>query len=119
MKYNIFFKGRVDRSTLKKYYLNSVGMICLGYDETFCLNIIEAYSCGLPVISFGFTAVDEITDKKNSFIMNDYSDFYKIFLSILYLKPTKRKNMIKYCVNYSKKFYLKNIMNKWLKILNL
>ena len=118
-KYNIFFKGRVDRSTLKKYYLNSMGMICLGYDETFCLNIIEAYSCGLPVISFGYTAVDEITNRKNSFIMNDYSDFHKIFLTILYLKPNKRKKMIKYCVNYSKKFYLKNIINQWIKILNL
>ena len=118
-KYNIFFKGRVNRSTLKKYYLNSMGMICLGYDETFCLNIIEAYSCGLPVISFGYTAVDEITNRKNSFIMNDYSDFHKIFLTILYLKPNKRKKMIKYCVNYSKKFYLKNIINQWIKILNL
>ena len=42
-----------------------MGMICLGYDETFCLNALEANSCGLPVITFGKTALNEmIIDKK-------------------------------------------------------
>ena len=42
-------------------------MICLGYDETFCLNAIESFACGLPIITFGHTAVAEISNKKNSF----------------------------------------------------
>ena len=27
-------------------------MICLGYDETFCLNALEANACGLPILTF-------------------------------------------------------------------
>ena len=43
-------------------------MICLGYDETFCLNAIEAMKMGLPVISLGKTALkDKIIPKKTDF----------------------------------------------------
>ena len=34
-------------------------MICLGYDETFCLNALEANSCGLPIITFAKTALKD------------------------------------------------------------
>ena len=55
-----------------------MGMICLGYDETICLNALEANSCGLPVITFGKTALNEmIIDKKNGFIINDFDDLEK------------------------------------------
>ena len=35
-KSKIFFHGRVPRNVLINYYNKSYGMICLGYDETFC-----------------------------------------------------------------------------------
>ena len=35
-------------------------MICLGYDETFCLNAIKSMRMGLPVISLCETALKEI-----------------------------------------------------------
>ena len=35
-------------------------MICLGYDETFCLNAIESMSMGVPVISLGKTSLNEL-----------------------------------------------------------
>lgn len=117
-KFNIFFMGNVDKITLKKYYSKSMGMICLGYDETFCLNVIEGFSCGLPMISFGLSAVSEIVNNKNSFIMNDYNDFDKILFRIYNLRYTKRISLIKYCVNFSKKFYLKNIITDWYRVLN-
>ena len=48
-------------------------MICLGYDETFCLNAIEANACGLPVITFGETVLkDIIKNNYNGFIVKDY-----------------------------------------------
>ena len=61
---NIHFFGRISKKA-KEIYQKSMGMICLGYDETFCLNALEANSCGLPVITFGKTALNEmIIDKK-------------------------------------------------------
>lgn len=119
VKYNIFFKGRVNKSTLKEYYSKSMGMICLGYDETFCLNVIEGFSCGLPIISFGLSAVNEIINKKNSFIINNYTDFEKILFHVYNLKYSKRISMINYCTNFSKKFYLKNIIANWYRVLDL
>ena len=35
-------------------------MVCLGYDKTFCLNALEAFSQSLPIISLGETAVNEL-----------------------------------------------------------
>ena len=118
-KFNIFFMGKVNKITLKKYYSKSMGMICLGYDETFCLNVIEGFSCGLPMISFGLSAVSEIVNKRNSFIMNDYNDFDKILFRIYNLKYRERILKINYCINFSKKFYLKNIISDWYRVLNL
>ena len=65
---NIFYHGNVSRKTLISNYKDSMGMICLGYDETFCLNAIEAMSTGLPIITLGKTALREI-------IINNYNGF--------------------------------------------
>ena len=62
---NIIHLGRVSKTKLRNIYTQSTAMICLGYDETFCLNAIEANSCGLPVIGFGKTALNELV--KNSY----------------------------------------------------
>ena len=59
-KNNIFFHGRVDKNILIKFYKKSMAMICLGYDETFCLNAIESMSCGLPILSFKKTALKDL-----------------------------------------------------------
>ena len=50
-------------------------MICLGYDETFCLNALEANSCGLPVLTFGKSALNElILNNYNGFVVNNFKD---------------------------------------------
>ena len=89
-KKNIQFFCRISKNKLKEIYQKSMGMICLGYDETFCLNALEANSCGLPVITFGKTALNEmIIDKKNGFIINDFDDLEKKINYIINLKKTK------------------------------
>jgi glycosyltransferase involved in cell wall biosynthesis len=57
---NVYFYGRVSKAKLKKVYQDSLAMICLGYDETFCLNALEANSCGLPIITFAKTALKDL-----------------------------------------------------------
>ena len=56
-------------------------MICLGYDETFCLNALEANSCGLPIITFAKTALrDYSIDNYNSLIAKNFNDLSKKFI---------------------------------------
>lgn len=116
-KYNIFFKGRVSKKILIKYYLNSMGMICLGYDETFALNVIEGFSCGLPMITFGHTAVGEIINNKNAFILNNYDNFASIVTRVANLNLVKRNKISNYCVKFSKNYLLDKIISKWTKII--
>ena len=47
--YNVYYKGRVNKQTLIGFYRKSLAMICLGYDETFCLNAIESFAFGIPI----------------------------------------------------------------------
>lgn len=118
-KYNIFYKGRVNKNILKMYYQKSMAMICLGYDETFSLNVLEGFSCGLPMITFGYTAVGELINKKNSFILKKYSNLSNIVFSIYKLNNKKRDMISNYCINFSKRFYLDKQFYKWKKLLRL
>ena len=113
---NIFYKGRVPKKELKKIYSKSMGMICLGYDETFCLNALEANACGLPVITFGKTALKNyVTNNHNGFIVNSISD---VGIKIKYLLNMKsRKKIIYKSSIISKKYLLKFIIHDWIKLL--
>ena len=89
---NILFYGRVSKSKLKSTYLNSLAMICLGYDETFCLNALEANSCGLPIITFGKTALKDYSiSNYNSIIAKNFNDLENKIFYLLSLN--KRKKM--------------------------
>ena len=118
LRHNIFLKGRVSKKELKNYYNISMGMICLGYDETFCINAIEAFSCGLPLITFGLTAVNELIDDRNSFKMNNFDEFDKKILKILDMSDFQRKRYINYCYNFSKKYKIQKIIPFWKRVFN-
>ena len=113
LNYNIFFMGRVSKKELIKQYNLSMGMFCLGYDETFCLNAIEAFSCGLPIITFGYTSLSELSKKYNSFIINDFTAIPKIVFKILNLNPSSRSKIIRYSKNFSRNYSLKKISSAW------
>ena len=93
-----------------------MGMVCLGYDETFCLNALEANACGLPVITLGKTVLkDYVINNFNGYIVNNFSD---IALKIKYLiKLKSRKKIIQNSISTSKKYYLDTIIHDWLKLL--
>jgi len=113
---NIFFKGRVSKNELKKTYCEAMGMICLGYDETFCLNALEANACGLPVITLGKTALKNyVLNNYNGFVVDTFSE---IASKIKYLLNIKSRNkIIKNSISMSKKFSLNNVIQDWLKLL--
>ena len=118
-KYNIFFHGRVDKNILIKFYKKSMAMICLGYDETFCLNAIESTSCGLPVLSFKKTALkDLIKNNINGFKLDNFQDLSKKIIFLINMDREKRTKIINKTYEYSQKFYFKNIKNKWISLIS-
>ena len=114
---NIFFFGRVSKSKLKSTYLNSLAMICLGYDETFCLNALEANSCGLPIITFGKTALKDYSiSNYNSIIAKNFNDLENKIFYLSSLNKRKKDTLIKNSFNHSKKFRLNIISKLWIKL---
>ena len=111
-----FFFGRVSKKKLKNIYLKSTAMICLGYDETFCLNALEANSCGLPIITFAKTALrDYSIDNYNSLIAKNFNDLSKKFIFNL-IKKKIWINIIKFNPT-CQKFDPSLITKKWLKMI--
>lgn len=115
---NIYFFGKVPKNKLINIYKHSTAMICLGYDETFCLNALEANSCGLPVLSFGKTALKElIKNNHNGFKVNTFNDLAKKIHFLLTTVEKNKRRLINNSMNYSSKFKLNKILPYWLKLL--
>jgi glycosyltransferase involved in cell wall biosynthesis len=118
-KNNIFFHGRVNKNILIKFYKKSMAMICLGYDETFCLNAIESMSCGLPILSFKKTALNDlIKDNINGYKVDDFHNLSKKIIFLMNMDKKKRIKIINKTYKYSQKFYFKNIKNKWISLIS-
>ncbi len=118
-KYNIFFHGRVNKQKLIKYYSQATAMICLGYDETFCLNAIESFSCGTPVISFKKSALNDLI--KNNINGYKVDNFIKLADKINYLinlKQNQKRKIIASTKKFSKKYYFSHVENQWLNLIN-
>ena len=118
-KENIYFHGRVSKNVLIKYYNKSIASICLGYDETFCLNAIESMSCGVPVLSFKKTALlSLIRENINGFKVDNFFELKNKINELILLPNIKRKKLIATTYKFSKKYYFKEIENKWLRIIS-
>ena len=116
---NIFFHGKVPRQSLIRFYKKSSAMICLGYDETFCLNAIEAMSQGLPIISLGITALEELLiDNYNGFKINKIDDLPDVINKIINLKKLKKIEFYKNSLKFSKKYNFSHIKKKWNYLIN-
>ena len=108
-KYNIYFHNRVSKKILIKYYKQSLASLCLGYDETFCLNAIESMSCGAPVLSFKMTALNKL--------IKNFEKIYKKIIFIMNMSYTKRSILIDKTYSYSKKYYFDKIKSKWMRLI--
>ena len=118
-KYNIIFLGRVKKNQLRRVYETSLGMICLGYDETFCLNAIEANACGLPVITFGKTALkDIIKNNYNGSIVKNYKSLSNKILELINNDQLTKNKYINNSIKSSKKYHFNKIEKKWVKLFN-
>ena len=118
-KFNIFFHRKIPRNKLFNFYKRTNGMICLGYDETFCLNAVEAMKMGIPVFSLGETALNDlIAVNKNGFKFNKIDQIDKPIIRFLNLNHLKKKRIIKSSAVFASKFDSKNILKKWDSLIN-
>ena len=117
-KYNIYIHGFVNKKTLINYYSLSSGIICPGYDETFCLNAIEGNSVGLPILTFGLTNLKNlVVNKSNGFVVKDFTQMISAILYINNLQLNKRIKLINSCYKFSKKYYPEKSFHLWKKFL--
>ena len=113
--YNIYFFGRVPKNQLKRIYSKSLAMICLGYDETFCLNALEANACGLPLLTFGKTVLKYYAvNNFNSYLVNNYNELSQKINLIS--KNKINKKIINNSYNRSKEYRIEKIVQSWIKL---
>jgi glycosyltransferase involved in cell wall biosynthesis len=118
IKYNIFCHGKIARQKLLNFYKKSIGMICLGYDETFCLNAIEAMKIGLPIVSLGKTALNEIIeDKKNGYLVDNINNIDKPIINLINLDTPRKDSLSKYCVKFASNYNSNIIFKDWEKLI--
>ena len=118
LKYNIFCHGKIPRQKLLNFYKKSIGMICLGYDETFCLNTIEAMKMGLPIVSLGKTALNEIIeDKKNGYLTDNIDNIDKPIFNLINLDTPRRDSLSKYCIKFASNYSSNIIFKHWEKLI--
>lgn len=118
IKYNIFCHGKIPRQKLLNFYKKSIGMICLGYDETFCLNAIEAMKMGLPIVSLGKTALNEIIeDKKNGYLVDNIDNIDKPIFNLINLDTPSRDSLSKYCIKFASNYSSNIIFKHWEKLI--
>ena len=117
-EFKIFHHGKIPRNKLLNFYKKSSGMICLGYDETFCLNAIEAMKMGLPVISLGQTALKEIINhKKNGYLIDSIDKIDKPIIDIINSNMNKKKLLTSSCKKFASNYSSKIIFKKWDKLI--
>ena len=101
---------------IQKEYLNSSIFVFSSRYEGFGLVLVEAMSCGLPVVSFACPCGprDIIDDGENGFLIEpgDVDSFSKSIQKLMN-NPALRKKMSEKAFNSVEKYSLDSIMKKW------
>jgi glycosyltransferase involved in cell wall biosynthesis len=89
-------------------------MICLGYDETFCLNAIEGMKMGLPIISLGETALKEIIkDKMNGYLIDNINSIDVPIMNLIKLDNYRRLSLSNNCIKFASNYNSNIIFKDW------
>ena len=113
---NVIMPGFVNTEEVYKYMAKSDLYVMSSFRESFALVLVEAYSCGLPVISFDIlTGPREIVknNKTGYLIKNrEVKDMANKINELLNDKK-KLKEFSKNAIEESKKYTIDNIVKKW------
>lgn len=104
---------------VKKQLLNSDIFALTSSSEGFPMVVLEAYECGVPVITFNFkTSCNEVVkNAETGFIVEmDNTDEYLEKLEELCRNSELRKKMGKAAKEYAKNFYPEVVSKRWYKL---
>lgn len=115
---NVVFTGFVDDSLLPGAYASAEIFISPSYSETFGLTFVEAMSFGLPVIGVNRLGAKEvIRNRKNGFLVEpDDEEAMAARINLLLKKPALRKKLGAQGKKDAKKYDMKKIAEKFLKL---
>jgi glycosyltransferase involved in cell wall biosynthesis len=118
----IKFFGIVSRENLAKKYSYSTAMIHPGYDETFCISVLEGQASGLPTLTFDRTALSErVINKINGYKVKSFDEMGKKAIELV-TNESKWLYLSNKSINLSKKYSWKSVAISWhnyLKKINL
>lgn len=107
-------KGRT--SDIQTEYVNSSLAVCSSRFEGFGLSIVEAMSCGLPVVSFDcpWGPRSIISDREDGILVdNGNVNLLAEFLIMLMQDDNTRKNMSAKAVKNVRRFRIEHIAQQW------
>ena len=109
------------RNDMKEEYLDASLFVLSSRYEGFGMVLLEAMSCGVPVVSFDCPCgpKDMITDGENGYLVED-GDIEKLADRIVYLirHPEKRKEMGAMAYKRSADYSEDKIMKQWMELFN-
>lgn len=115
----VFLKGRTNDIASK--YIESSMFVLSSRTEAFGLVIVEAESCGLPIVAMPCSGINEIMENgKNGYIINQIGNVEEMAKRICDLieDESLRKRMGRHSVECSHQFSMENIMKLWIDLFN-
>lgn len=106
---NVIFVGKIDNRELSTYYnASDIFVIPSQYEEGFGRVILEAVSCGLPVIGANKGGIPEAIDDTVSILVDPTDKKLKNAIEELYNDKTKYQFLAGYCQAYALKHFGSN-----------
>lgn len=99
---NVMFLGRVDNHNLPLYY-NAADVLCVPskYEEGFGRVILEALSCGIPVVASDRGGIPEAIDETVGVLVDPTVDNLECEIESLYQTPERLHEMQRRCREYA------------------
>lgn len=110
---NVVFTGKMSVENLPKAYASSDVFCFPTLRESFGIVIVEAMSCGLPVVSTDIPVVREITDGKALLVRERDSEQVAEAVIKMLADKKLRSKFSRLSLNRSKHFEKKNIMKQY------
>jgi glycosyltransferase involved in cell wall biosynthesis len=117
----VIYLGRISKEEIKKTLKNYNFLVLPSKSEPFGIVLIEALAAGVPcIVSNALGPVEIIKNNFNGYIFdkNNIEQFYEVMNHAININKNDYYKMSKNCLNDSYKYDTKNIVKKWLKLIN-
>jgi glycosyltransferase involved in cell wall biosynthesis len=112
------FIGRVEQNEMPKIYDEADVYLNSSIVDNMPLSIIEAFSCGLPVVSTDAGGIPFIVENGETGLLVKTNDYKALAQQVIRLFEDENlaQNIIRKAFEESKKFRRENVLDDWLKL---